>query len=287
MIAVSMLVAGAVLEVLTGGVTAVGATVTAVTAATGDSFFIRQLKQGTRAFILNASAFTQATGVLQYRSVRLHDFTRNYRARHVAAQPFYITPNSAVEVKSQDFITFELSGSAVAGDIDLGTLYLYSEDIEGIRQRLITVQQLQKFSVPNRLCTVEVQIVSIANATIEYEEVVLTQGSNLLHANTDYAVLGFLSDQNASVITLRGTDTGNVRVGLPGHSTNKDVNRTGFVDFSKESGRGMIPVINSANQGNTFVGIVANENATTYNVTVILQELYPPSVSSAPSMLTK
>jgi hypothetical protein len=54
-----------------------------------------------------------------------------------------------------------------------------------------------------------------------------------MKANTDYALVGYLTDTLAAGIAWRGADTSNYRVGGPGHKDNRMQTRDWFVRLSE------------------------------------------------------
>jgi hypothetical protein len=78
--------------------------------------------------------------------------------------------------------------------------------------------------------------------------VALNASDNRLHANRDYAVLGFTAEAPLAAVAIQGVDVGNLRAGGPvladgGHDGSL------FVDFAKAYNAALIPVINSNNAG--------------------------------------
>jgi hypothetical protein len=80
--------------------------------------------------------------------------------------------------------------------------------------------------------------------------VALNASDNRLHANTDYAVLGFTSNLAFGSLTLGGIDTGNLKVGGP-ILGEPDHDAMMFVDFARAYNAPLIPIINSNNAGST------------------------------------
>ena len=102
--------------------------------------------------------------------------------------------------------------------------------------------------------------------------VAINAASDLLRANTDYAVMGMACRTPVHAMTLRGPDTGNVRIGVPG--TLRGEIQTGFFMLqSRAHGLPFVPVINSGNKNATFLEVATDENAGTFNVTLFLCEL--------------
>jgi hypothetical protein len=84
--------------------------------------------------------------------------------------------------------------------------------------------------------------------------VALNAADNRLHANTDYALLGFSSNLAFASLTVAGVDTGNLKVGgpilgEPSHDSQL------YYDLAASYNQALIPVINSNNAGaTTLVG---------------------------------
>src|SRR5438034_406820 len=72
--------------------------------------------------------------------------------------------------------------------------------------------------------------------------VALNAADNRLHANTDYALLGYTSNLAFGSLAISGIDTGNLKVGgpvlgLPEHDSQM------FVDYAKAYNAPLIPII--------------------------------------------
>jgi hypothetical protein len=88
-------------------------------------------------------------------------------------------------------------------------------------------------------------------------------------ANRDYAVLGIRTTVNCLSAYILGPDTGNVKVGAPGGEAVQWCDTRWFYKLSEETGLPTVPVINSGNRANTFVGI-AQKGATDVPLSLIL-----------------
>ncbi|PYQ92464.1 MAG: hypothetical protein DMG02_01305, partial [Acidobacteria bacterium] len=93
---------------------------------------------------------------------------------------------------------------------------------------------------------------------------------DLLQANTDYAVLGMTTDSECAAVCLRGPDTGNLRVAVPGEPDLTEDTAGWFRLLAFHYSLPLIPIINSANKGATLVDCVNDENGGTANVVVWL-----------------
>jgi hypothetical protein len=87
----------------------------------------------------------------------------------------------------------------------------------------------------------------------------LNQASDLLKADTDYAVMGAVVGIVGGALTLRGVDTGNLRAAVP-CLLDGNVTNNWFGMLSEANDMPLIPVINSANRAGIFTELVQDEN---------------------------
>ena len=237
-------------------------------ALAGDSLTIKNSK--TAPMIVAAWGTNQTAGFHQLAYPSGHDTTRGYRCGAPAAGPNLILPWGAyLEPRPQELLSITVAGSAVAGDVEQGSLLLYYPDLPGVEARLITPGNL--WSRYLKETTIEASIVSVAGPSYAGEELI-SADSDLLKANTDYAVLGLSSRTACHNLCLRGPDLGNLRVAVPG-ILRPELTQRFFVALSAAHNRAMIPVINSGNKSSTFIGVSTDENAGTFVVTLHLIEL--------------
>lgn len=257
------------LEALTGFVTAPSTTLTAWTMASGDSLQVKNAPAN--AFLIGIWAKNQAAGILRVRSARMHDNVQGSRFRVVLGEVHnYLSEGFAQPLVSQDALIVEHSGSAVAGDIETGSVLLYYPSLPGSDGNYISAGILRQ-----RMVNYFTQEVSITAGTAGgYSgSAAINSAFDLMKANTDYALLGIMTSVLQASVTLRGPDTGNLRIAVPGNAANKNVNRSFFVNLANQYGLPLIPVINSANKGATFVETVNDENAASPVVTLVMAEL--------------
>lgn len=261
------------LEMISGKATAPGTTLTALTMASGDSLAVRNTPIGADIRLINAWAFNTGAGVLRVRSPRLHDNVQGIRMRVAALDPTNLLPKGAFQtLVPQDTLIGELSGSAVAGKIEQAQLLIWYRDLPGIAARLASWQDILPAAV-NEL-TQEVAIT--AGATGGYSgAAALNATFDLLKANTDYAVIGATADAACAAMTMKGPDTGNLRVGVPGPITGRWTTVDWFKSLSERLGLPCIPVINSANKAGTTIEVVQNDGGAAVNTTWYLMELKP------------
>lgn len=261
------------LDTISGFVTAPGATLTPWTLAAGDSLQIRNSNPAKKTQLVNLWGFNQAAGTLRTRSPKLHDNVQGIRVGLTAAQTDYFLGYPILQTLfPQDILICEQTGSATAGQIESGTLLVYYEDLPGVSGRFIDPPGLLKRGV--NIVTNELAITPGAAGGYSGQLAINAQ-FDLLQANTDYAVVGYVVSARGCTVTLRGPDTGNLRVSGPCEPAKKNETCEWFWKLSQFAGVPMIPIINSANKGGTFCDVVQNQAATAVTVQWIFVQLAP------------
>lgn len=143
-----------------------------------------------------------------------------------------------------DVLTVQANGTA-ADDV-IVTMTVYYQDIPGIHARLASYDYVKNHTK---------NVVGInTNLTpgdgVAGTAVALNAADNRLHANTDYALLGFTGSLAFASLTVSGVDTGNLKVGGPvlgdpSHDAEM------FLDFARAYNAPLVPIINSNNAGST------------------------------------
>ncbi len=262
---------GKAMEVITGFVTAPGATLTAFTLAAGNSLTIRSAKEGSMVHLLNAWVDAQATGVLRVFSPRIHDAQNAIRLQTVVSEVQPLLPMYFKQpLFPTDVLTAQLSGSAVAGDIETAALLVYYSDLPGADARFIDTAELNKRGV--HIIAVENSLALGTAGGYSGEEAISAE-FDIFKANTDYALVGYQVSVECAVVGWRGTDTGNLRVGGPGSETDKSITGSWFIRLSDFSGLPLIPVFNSNNRGSILLDGVQDENGTDTTVSSIFVQL--------------
>lgn len=260
---------GMALEVITGRVTNAAGAFVALTPNTGDSFNVRNFSAPDTAQLIDAWALGATAGIARVRSPRLHDNVQGIRAKFLAATPTPLLPSRTQQVLyAQDTLILEINDAGAETDI-LTILNFYS-NLPGSGARLYDWA-----TIDNRIRNVltnEVSLVSGATLGDYSGSVAINSSFDLLKANTDYAVLGYVTDTSVQTIGIRGPDTGNFRVGGPGTSQRVET-RDWFVKSSVENQLPLIPVFNSANKAGTLIDVSHNANAVTTVCDLILAEL--------------
>ena len=145
-----------------------------------------------------------------------------------------------------DVLTVQINGTA--NDECVITLLVYYRDLPGIKARLATYEWVKQHTKNQ----VGINATLTSGTAVPGTAVALNAADSRLHANTDYALLGFTSTLTCASVTVQGIDTGNMRVGGPvlgdpGHDG------TLFVDYARAYNAPLIPIINSQNAGNTLL----------------------------------
>lgn len=261
------------LQIISGFVTAPGATLTAWTLASGDSLTLQNATPGSKIMLLEHWAHNQAAGSLVVRSPKMHDNVKGLNTKILANDVEPLLPiGFSTRMFPVDLLTVLQSGSAVGGQIESGSLLVYYDDLPGITARFIGVDDLNKRQID--LMYTEVAITPGAGGGYTGAAALNSTFDNF-QAGFDYAVLGGIVDARTCTVALRGSDTGNLRVGFPGESTKRDVTEQWFVLLSRFYGLPLIPVIAANNRGAVTVDVVQNQAATAVNIDFLLARLAP------------
>jgi hypothetical protein len=259
------------MDTITSTGTAIGATLAATTVAAGDSLQIKNAAPNSDIFLMQAWVDNQVAGEVRIRSPKFHDNVDAIRSRVQIGVVKPLLPLGGMQrLYSQDVEIVELSGSAVAGDIESVVQQVYYSDLPGQAARLNTWDQI-KGKIRNIL---GVRLAITLGSTVGYNGArAINADVDLLKANQDYALLGMTTNTEAAAVCLRGPDTANLRVAVPGEPDETEDTSWWFKLLSQWTGLPTIPIINSANKGGTLVDCVNDENGGTANVVIFLAEL--------------
>lgn len=255
-------------EVIGGRVTNPGATISALTVNTGDSFTLRDVPQESRVRLLQAWASEATVGVLRITSNRLHDPVQGIRLRVTATCKGLLDPEYATRMYPADVLTVALSGGGA--ETDSGYLLVEYDDLPGSTPRLATLAQVQPMIA--NVAGMEQNLTSGGTAGDWGGSQAINADFDQWKRDTDYAILGYLCDFNTGAIRIRGADTANLGVGGPA-SVEPIYTRDYFAKLSYQTGRPMIPIINANNVGGTTIDISTPATAQAVNVTLIVAEL--------------
>lgn len=259
---------GAVYEVITGRV-ANPAAFTALGANTNDTFNVRSFGESALPKLENVWAQQATAGFVRVRSPRMHDSSSAINLVSNAALPQALLPLEAEQRLYQtDTLTFEIQGGGA--ETDAAALSLYYDNVSSGFARLAMWEQI-KNQILNVL-TVQVAVAGPVTTGDWSAGNALTTTTDLLHADTWYAVLGYTLDTASLAVAIRGPDTANYRLGGPG-VLNSIETRDWFVKMSKAHGTPHIPIIQSQNDTPTQVHVARVGAGGTINVTLVMAEL--------------
>lgn len=257
------------MQVLNGFAVNPGATITALTPCTGDSYTVRNTPQGSDIEILDAWAFTTSNLLFRYRSPLLHDAVQNARLKPTASQATPLLSGYATQkLQPQDNLTVEITGGS--SETDIGSLLVYYDNLPGTNARLHSWEEVKP--LVTELTTIEVDVTSNATAGQYSAAVAANATFDTLKRNIDYAILGYECPINGCSLGITGVDTGNLRVGGP-LTTLSFLTRGWFVDLSAKTGKPCIPVINSANIAGVNIDVVAAAASTSFPIGLVLAQL--------------
>lgn len=266
------------LEYIGGFVTNPGATLTTLTFSTGQSSVVRGTDTTKGTWLLSTNAFCATAGELRITSPRMHDQVQNIRNRVTAAFSGPLTPGHtnagyAQRLYAQDNITVQLSGGGA--ELDNAGLLIGYDDLQGIAGRYIDHPTLKKSGV--NILTAEVTVTA-GTAGIFAGSVAINSTFDNLIANTDYAIVGGMTDTRGCAVGITGVDLGNLRVGFPAEPSIRDETQNWFQQLSIAYNAPYIPVFNSANKSQTTIDVLTNGAGGTFIVNLELVQLAPNAV---------
>ncbi len=266
------------LEVVAGFATNPGATFTALTPSTGTSFTVRNTDPNKAVWLLDAWAFNATAGELRIRSTKLHDFQQGIRNRITAAlavpvQGGHNNSMYAQRLYAQDALTVELTGGGA--EIDTASLLLLYEDLQGASGRFIDNAFLKANGLNE--VTIEVTVTAVATGNFGGAVAINSTNDNLI-ANTDYAILGGMTDTRGDTVGITGIDFSNLRLGFPAEPTIRDTTVNWFQALTFGFNTPLIPVFSSANKAATTIDVQTNGAGGTYIVNLLCVQLQPGKV---------
>jgi hypothetical protein len=239
-------------------------------AASGDSLAVRNFAVTDQAFLELITRMGTTAGFAQVRSPLFHDNVRGIRVTPAESPSVFGLPGRISQpLQPQDNLIVELSGGAA--ETDVAALHAYYTNLPGAAARLHSWGEVQSHAVNIKPVSVAVT----SSATIgAWSDTLITTSENLLKANTDYALVGYMSNTSLAVVGIKGSDTGNLRICGPG--TTQEFPVTDYFGYMADrTGRPWIPVINAANVNNTFVSVAAATASVAAVVELIFLQLTP------------
>lgn len=261
---------GIALQLVTGYVANPSSTFTAVAANSGESLTIPNFTPGSECDLFAPFSPGATKGQARIRSPRLHDAAQAIRLQRGAAS---FEPLMPLKLKQPmypaDTMIAEVTGGAA--ETDMLCYCLWFQDLPGVAARLAMWGDIS-----NRIKNIlgqEVDLTTGGTAGQYGTARALNFSFDTLKANTDYAVLGYVTDVKCAAVCLYGPDTGNQHVGGPAPITpNRDM-RAWFIEISDAIGKPCIPIINANNRGATYVQAADIAASLAVNVSLVMAEL--------------
>lgn len=262
-----------VLQVIGASGTAISATISALAAVTGDSLIIPFFNEAKKAWLIQLWTDVQVAGTVRVRSGKWHDDVQGLRFKTIISDLSPLLPFGARQpIYSGDTLHVDLAGSAVAGDIEYVAMLMWYEELSAQSAKLITYEQWEARRL--NMITAENTIATGTTATWTGAEAINSE-IDQFHTRTDYALVGYTVDVEASAVAWRGPDFANVRCGGPGDETKREITSNWFVALARATGLPCIPVISGDNKSATFVETLQDENGADTTLSSILTELRP------------
>lgn len=248
---------------------------TATTPATGDSLQVRNFNSATDVAYLEHVFRRGATaGTAYVLSPRLHDPNSGINWNSAEAVDTLTLPNQAYSpLYPADNLTVQVTGGAA--ETDAVALLLYYSNIPGLQGQFISPGDLQ-----GQIKNVKAFFTASPAGANAWTDTAITTTDNQLHADADYAVLGYKCSAQAGMVAIKAPETGNLRVGGPASTLGVDT-ADWFVRMSRDSGYASIPVFNANNRGAVYVSAVDVAAVAGLNVTLICAELVNRVTSTA------
>jgi len=260
------------LDIISFNATAPG-TGAAMAAVAGDPNTVRNAAPGSRVMMLGLWTWAQGVGYTQLTWPSGHDLVRGFRARNLANQITNKVPAGGLtSFRGQDPLTITEVGSASSGKVETAMMLFWYEDLPGIDAHLIDMPTL--IARGRNILTIEDTITTTGGGVGYSGARALNAASDLLKANTEYAILGAQVGANCGGLTVRGVDFGGLRIGMPGDASIDPTSAAGFFcGISEQFDLPAIPVFNSANRAGTFIEALGNDANTAVPFSLFLCEL--------------
>lgn len=242
----------------------------AVVVASGDSLTVRSFEPPAKAYLERILINGPASGQYRVRSGLLHDNVEGIQLIPGAFPVVQGLPSFARQaLQPQDTLIGEIIGQGTS-DVNAMVLGVAYDDLPGAMARLHTWAD-----IANLIKSIKYLNIALASGGAEavWLDTAFNVTETLLHANTDYAILGYLTNAAMCAIAIKGIDTSNLRVPAI-CTTDAKVSTSYFKDWSDVVGGPRIPIFNAANVAGTFLSAFNDEApATTTNVQLLLAEL--------------
>jgi hypothetical protein len=250
----------------------------ALAAASGESLSIRWLGDGTRVHLLDCWGGNNVHKCdFSIRSPLLHDNTRGMRFSYMfnptlsgadGNPQIFMAPFWRQEYEPTDTLVVETLSTA-ADDVTFSQLLKYdSPNVQGAR--LMGADEVAART--QNLVGIRVSPAAHATTSTYGTAEAINSDDDRLKANTDYALLGILTDLPFTTLGIFGPDTANFTIPIPG-TWDEKISAGYFYEMAKRFNEPLVPIINSNNKGVTFVKVADAGGGTAPLITLQLAEL--------------
>lgn len=247
-------------------------------AASGDSLSLRWFEEGSRVQLYEVWGGNNTSKMDVFiRSPLLHDNVSGMRFSHMfnptlsgadGNPQLYLAPAWRQVYHPTDTLINEVLATAAA-DITVCQFVVYdTPTMPGAR--LITAAEVNA-RIQN-LVGIRVSPAPPAATSTWGTAEAIDSDDNRLKANTEYALLGLLTDLPFTALKITGTDTANFGIPIPGHWDSK-ITAQWFWEMSTRFNEPFIPVINSNNRGVTTTSLADVGGGTAPLITLQFAEL--------------
>lgn len=236
----------------------------------GDSLIVRgtvgESKARLMAFITKSDA---AGNQFRITSPLLHDPNTGLTFFAPDNPSLFLVPSeSSVELNEQDTLTVQGQAGA-ATTITCGLVVAY-DDLRG------TTAELYRWGDINGdiKFVKSIQVANTAIAVGAWTDTVITNSENQMHANSAYAILGYMCTPAVALIGIKGVATGNLRMCGPGGSQSLDLSDY-FIMMSEKHNMPYIPIVQANDRPAIFVSFADSvaRAAAAVQVSLIVAEL--------------
>ena len=250
----------------------------ALAAASGDSLSLRWFEEGSRVHLENVWGGNNTSKMDVFiRSPLLHDNVSGMRFSHMfnptlsgadGNPQLYLAPYWRQPYHPTDTLIQEVLGTAAA-DVTICQCVVYdTPTMPGARLATWTEVNARL----RNLVGIRVSPAPPAATSTWGTAEAINSDDDRLKANTDYALLGLLTDLPFTAVKVTGPDTGNLGIPIPGHWDSK-ITAQWFYEMSMRWNEPFIPVINSNNRGVTTTTLADVGGGTAPLITLQFAEL--------------
>ena len=259
---------GLVIQTVGGAANNPAAAFTAITPSSGDSIAAANFTPTSPAFLDHIIRAGATKGAVRLLSPRLHDNVTGITFyTDLAVSRMLFPMETGQPIFPGDVYQLEVTGGSAEHDVALITMFY--GDLPGGAANL-----MQWADIAGKIVNIKALTVAIVNNATPgiWTDTVITATENQLHADSNYALLGYSSDTAIAAVGFKGPETANYRIAGPGTDFTEDTSNY-FVDQAQLRGRPYIPVFSGNNRASEYVSTMDSAVSTAANITLILAEL--------------